>query len=232
MVEVGGRPMLWHIMKIYASHGITDFVVCLGYRGYVIKEYFANYFLHTSDVTFDMARNRMEIHRHQAEPWTVTLVETGDLTNTGGRLLRVAPYLADDEDFCLTYGDGVTDADLTAEIAFHQSGSALVTVLAVRPPGRYGALSLQGDVVTEFEEKPVGDGGRISGGFFVVARSSLDAIEGDATSWEGDTLKRLALLGQVNAFVHDGFWQPMDTLRERNELEAHWSSGSAPWKVW
>lgn len=232
MVEVGGRPLLWHIMKIYESHGITDFVVCLGYRGYAIKEYFANYLLHRSDVTIDLASDSITVHARHAEPWRVTLVDTGDMTDTGGRIKRVSQYLADEEHFCLTYGDGLTDADLSEEIAFHHDHGKLVTVLSVTPPARYGALRLKGNEVVSFEEKPEGDGGRISGGFFVVSTRALDAIEGDATSWEGSTIRQLASEGQVMAFNHYGFWKPMDTLREKNELEFLWSQGRAPWKSW
>jgi glucose-1-phosphate cytidylyltransferase len=232
MVEVGGRPILWHIMKSYSAHGIHEFIVCLGYRGYVVKEYFANYFLHMSDVTFDMRSNSMLVHEQKAEPWQVTLVDTGDVTQTAGRLKRVGGYLADDEDFCFTYGDGLTNADLTAEIEFHRSHPGDVTVLAVRPPGRYGAMKLDNTLVSSFEEKPLGDGSWISGGYFVVNRQVLDAITGDADSWESDTLKSLAERRQIHAFTHQGFWQPMDTLRERRELESLWDSGRAPWKTW
>lgn len=232
MVEVGGRPILWHIMKIYSSHGINDFIVCLGYRGYVIKEYFANYFLHMSDVTFDMAGNEMVIHERHAEPWRVTLVDTGEQTNTGGRLRRVARYLDGEDDFCFTYGDGLADLDVSAEIAYHRTHEKWVTLLAVRPPGRYGALRLNGSTVAGFEEKPEGDGGWISGGFFVLSRECLGLLKGDGTSWEGETLRDLASAGQVVALQHEGFWQPMDTLREKNELESLWVSGRAPWKMW
>lgn len=232
MVEVGGRPILWHIMKIYSSFGVNDFIICLGYRGYVIKEYFANYFLHMSDVTFDMERNDMEVHHRNAEPWRVTLVDTGDSTLTGGRLKRVAGYLGDDEDFCFTYGDGVCNVNVADEIGFHRRHGKAATVLAVRPPGRYGALRLNGQQVTAFEEKPIGDGGLINGGFFVLSRRCLDLIQGDETSWEAGPLHQLAAEGEVMAFEHSGFWQPMDTLREKNELEALWSSGTAPWKSW
>lgn len=232
MVEVGGRPLLWHIMKSYSAHGVNDFIVCLGYKGYVIKEYFANYFLHMSDVTFDMRSNDMVVHRKAAEPWTVTLVHTGDSSNTGGRLKRVSEYLAGEEDFCFTYGDGLTDANLAEEVAFHRSHGAAVTLLSVAPPGRYGALRLEGSRVSSFEEKPAGDGARINGGFFVVSRRALAWIDGDHVSWEGDTLPALARAGEVRAFDHHGFWQPMDTLREKNELEELWASGRAPWKSW
>ena len=232
MVEVGGRPILWHIMKIYSSHGVNDFVVCLGYRGYVIKEYFANYFLHMSDVTFDMVGNEMVVHERHAEPWRVTLVDTGEQANTGGRLRRVARYLDGEGDFCFTYGDGLADIDIAAEISFHRAHGKRVTLLAVRPPARYGAVRLEDSVVAGFEEKPQGEGGWISGGFFVVSRECLSLLEGDDTSWEGETLRKLATDGQVVALRHDGFWQPMDTLREKNELESLWVSGRAPWKVW
>ena len=232
MVEIGGRPILWHIMKMYSAHGVNDFIVCLGYRGYVIKEYFANYFLHMSDVTFDMNENSMEVHQQNAEPWRVTLVDTGDLTNTGGRLARIASYLGTDEDVCVTYGDGLSDVDITKEIEFHHAHGRAVTLLGVRPPGRYGALKIEGIQVEAFEEKPRGDGGHISGGFFVVKREALARIESDESSWESDTLRALAEEGQVAAYIHEGFWQPMDTLREKNELEALWNSGNAPWKSW
>ena len=232
MVEVGGNPLLWHVMKIYSHHGINDFIVCLGYRGYIIKEYFANYLLHRSDVTIDLRSESMEVHSRSAEPWRITLVDTGQTTNTGGRIKRAARYLDTDSDFCLTYGDGVTDADIEDEIAFHRSHGKLVTVLSVAPPGRYGALKLKESRVTEFHEKPVGDGGRISGGFFVVSRGALNAIEGDSSSWEGDTVRSLSSQGEVMAFDHPGFWKPVDTLREKTELDNLWNAGSAPWRVW
>ena len=233
MVEIGGRPILWHILKTYSYHGINEFVICCGYKGYVIKEYFANYFLHSSDVTFHMSNGRMEVHRQHAEPWTVTLVDTGDTTNTGGRLKRVADYL-DSEPFCFTYGDGLADVDLTALLAFHRQHGLAATVTAVQPPGRYGSLVLDpnGGVVEGFIEKPQGDGGWINGGFFVLQPSVLDCIEGDSTSWEAEPLKQLAEQRQLAAFHHPGFWQPMDTLRERNLLEQLWSEGRAPWKQW
>jgi glucose-1-phosphate cytidylyltransferase len=231
MIEIGGKPVLWHIMKLYSHHGINEFIICLGYKGYVIKEYFANYFLHMSDVTFDMAANRMEIHHNTAEPWRVTLVDTGEQTMTGGRLKRVRQYLLD-EDFCFTYGDGVADVDLGALVRFHRSHGKAATVTAVQPPGRYGALDLQRDMVKGFVEKPHGDGGWINGGFFVLSPSVIDLIEGDATSWETGPLQSLAADGQLAAFMHRGFWQPMDTLREKNHLEDLWTSGHAPWKVW
>lgn len=232
MIEIGGRPILWHIMKMYAAHGVNDFIICLGYKGYVIKEYFANYFLHMSDVTFDMAENRMEVHRRHAEPWRVTLVDTGDSTMTGGRLRRVRDYLAPGESFAFTYGDGVADIDLTAEFAFHRAHGKLATVAAVQPPGRYGALQLEGHRVSGFTEKPRGDGGLINGGFFVLQPEVLDLIVGDASSWEGEPMTTLAAQGQLCAFEHSGFWQPMDTLREKNLLEELWQSGKAPWKQW
>lgn len=232
MVEIGGKPILWHIMKLYSAHGVNDFVICCGYKGYLIKEYFANYFLHMSDVTFDMTANRMEVHERKAEPWRVTLVDTGENTMTGGRLKRVAPYLAGETAFCFTYGDGLSDVDITASMDFHRRHGKLATVTAVQPPGRYGSLALDGDSVKGFTEKPRGDGGRINGGFFVLSPDVLATIEGDATSWEQDPLERLATTGELMAFEHDGFWQPMDTLREKNYLEELWMSGKAPWKLW
>jgi glucose-1-phosphate cytidylyltransferase len=232
MVEIGGRPILWHILKMYSSHGVSEFIICCGYKGYVIKEYFANYLLHVSDVTFDMARNTTMIHQNKAEPWRVTLVDTGDNTMTGGRLRRVADYLRDEEAFCFTYGDGVSDIDISAEIAFHRRHGRWATVAAVQPPGRYGALRMEGDEVAGFMEKPQGDGGRINGGFFVLSPKVLDLIEDDTTSWEGSPLQLLAAQRQLMAFEHDGFWQPMDTLREKNLLEDLWNSGKAPWKRW
>jgi glucose-1-phosphate cytidylyltransferase len=232
MIEIGGKPILWHIMKLYSHHGVHDFVICCGYKGYLIKEYFANYFLHMSDVTFDMEHNQMEVHQRKAEPWRVTLVDTGEETLTGGRLKRVADYVRSEEAFCFTYGDGVADIDITREIAFHRAHGKWATVAAVQPPGRYGALQMQGERVAGFSEKPRGDGGLINGGFFVLSPRCLDLIEGDLTSWEGEPLARLAELGQLMAFSHQGFWQPMDTLREKNLLESLWDSGRAPWKVW
>ena len=232
MVEIGGKPVLWHIMKLYSHHGIQDFVICLGYKGYVIKEYFANYFLHMSDVTFDMSsNNRVEIHQNSAEPWRVTLVDTGENTLTGGRLKRVAKYVGDG-DFCFTYGDGVADVDVGALTRFHRAHGKLATVTAVQPPGRYGALEMSGDDVKGFIEKPQGDGGWINGGFFVLSPKVLDYIEGDSTSWENEPLVALARDGRLNAYHHRGFWQPMDTLRDKNHLEELWQSGRAPWKVW
>jgi glucose-1-phosphate cytidylyltransferase len=232
MVEIGGRPILWHIMKMYSAHGVNDFVICCGYKGYVIKEYFANYFLHMSDVTFDMARNHMEVHEQKAEPWRVTLVDTGDDTLTGGRLRRVKRYVENEKAFCFTYGDGVSDVNISRLIEFHQSHGRLATVTAVQPPGRYGALQMNGLSVTGFTEKPRGDGGLINGGFFVLSPRVIDLVEGDQASWEGEPLVRLAADDQLRAFEHTGFWQPMDTLREKNQLEELWASGAAPWKVW
>ena len=232
MIEVGGRPILWHIMKMYAAHGVNDFIICLGYRGYVIKEYFANYFLHMSDVTFDMANNRMEVHHRHAEPWRVTLVDTGADTLTGGRLRRVREYLAPGESFCFTYGDGVADLDMGAQFAFHRAHGKLATVTAVQPAGRFGALVRHGDVVTGFEEKPPGDGGWINGGFFVLQPEVIDRITHDAMSWEGPPMNGLAQEGQLIAYEHRGFWLPMDTLRDKNQLEELWHSGQAPWKRW
>ena len=232
MVEIGGKPILWHIMKSYSAHGVNEFVICCGYKGYVIKEYFANYFLHMSDVTFDMANNHMEVHEQKVEPWRVTLVDTGDDTMTGGRLKRVAAYLEDDEAFCLTYGDGVANVDITAAIAFHKSHGKLATVTAVQPPGRYGALQIDGQRVAGFTEKSGGLSGLINGGFFVLSPKVLPLISDDATPWEVAPLETLAHRGQLMAFKHEGFWQPMDTLREKNMLEELWQSGKAPWKVW
>ena len=232
MVEIGGRPILWHIMKLYSANGVDDFIICCGYKGYVIKEYFANYFLHMSDVTFDMADNRMHVHQGKAEPWKVTLVDTGEQTLTGGRLKRVANYLKNEEAFCLTYGDGVGDVNIRAEIEFHRAHGKWATITAVQPPGRYGALQRAGDDVTGFLEKPRGDGGWINGGFFVLSPKCLDLIEGDQTTWEAQPLTRLAELGQLSANEHRGFWQHMDTLREKNMLEELWESGKAPWKKW
>lgn len=232
MVEIGGKPILWHIMKIYAAGGVDDFVICCGYKGYVIKEYFANYFLHMSDVTFDMAHNRMEVHQKNAEPWRVTLIDTGEASMTGGRLRRVARYVQDEDAFCFTYGDGVSDVDIAASIAFHRSHGKLATVTAVQPPGRYGALQLDGRKVQRFTEKPRGDGDLINGGFFVLSPRCIDRIAGDATSWEAEPLAGLAADGELMAFEHHGFWQPMDTLREKQLLEDLWATGRAPWKTW
>ncbi|PKR54575.1 glucose-1-phosphate cytidylyltransferase [Thalassospira marina] len=232
MIEIGGKPILWHIMKIYSAHGVNDFVICCGYKGYVIKEYFANYFLHMSDVTFDMQDNKMEVHQQKAEPWRVTLIDTGENTLTGGRLKRVSEYVKDDDAFCFTYGDGVCDLDISALIKFHKGHGKSATVTAVQPPGRYGALEKTGIAVTGFSEKPRGDGGLINGGFFVLSPKVLPLIDGDLTSWEGTPLIRLAKTGELMAFEHQGFWQPMDTLRDKNQLETLWESGQAPWKKW
>jgi glucose-1-phosphate cytidylyltransferase len=232
MIEVGGKPILWHIMKLYSTYGLNEFVICCGYKGYVIKEYFNNYFLHTSDVTFDIANNAMHVCERHAEPWKVTLVDTGDSTMTGGRLKRVAPYIRDEQSFCFTYGDGVADINITQEIAFHRQHGKLATVAAVQPAGRYGALQTTNDRVTNFVEKPAGDGGVINGGFFVLSPRCLGLIEGDGTSWEGEPLKKLAEQGELMAFEHHGFWRPMDTLRDKNQLEELWATGKAPWRIW
>jgi glucose-1-phosphate cytidylyltransferase len=232
MIEIGGRPILWHIMKSYSAHGVNDFVICCGHKGYLIKEYFANYFLHMSDVTLDMVHNRMEIHEQKAEPWRVTLVDTGEDTMTGGRLKRVKDYLKDEEAFCFTYGDGLADVDIATSIDFHRAHGKLATVTAVLPPGRFGALAREGDVVLGFIEKPRGEGGWINGGFFVLSPKVIDYIATDSTSWELEPMARLAAEKQLHAFEHNGFWQPMDTLREKNLLEDLWASGEAPWKQW
>ncbi len=231
MVEIGGMPVLWHILKIYSRHGVNDFIICLGYKGYMIKEYFANYFLHMSDVTFDMATNKLEVHQKHVEPWRVTLVDTGDTTQTGGRLKRVANYL-DNDTFFFTYGDGVADLDVTAELAFHRAQGALATMCAVQPPGRFGALDIEHHRITRFEEKPAGDRSWANGGFFVLEPGVLDYVEGDSTIWERDPLERMARDGNLSAYRHHGFWQPMDTLRDKIKLEELWQSGKAPWKVW
>ncbi len=232
MIEIGGKPILWHIMKLYSAHGVNDFIICCGYKGYVIKEYFANYFLHMSDVTFDMQSNSMEVHEQKAEPWKVTLVDTGEDTATGGRLRRVANYLEPDEPFCFTYGDGVADIDITAEIAFHKKQGKLATVCAVLPPGRYGSIIKDGEVVLGFEEKPPGDGSWINGGFFVLQPEVLNYIDGDASSWEGEPLVKIAKDCQLAAYEHSGFWRPMDTLRDKTYLEELWDNHKAPWKIW
>ena len=232
MITIGGMPILWHIMKIYSHHGINDFIVCCGYKGYVIKEYFANYFLHMSDVTFDMSENRMTVHNQKAEPWKVTLVDTGDDTMTGGRLKRVASYLQDEDIFCLTYGDGLSDVNITELIAFHKAQNVKATVTAVLPPGRFGALDVAGDRVNSFREKPQGDGANVNGGFFVLSKKVIDYISGDKTIWERGPIERLAKEGELAAYQHEGFWQPMDTLRDKLRLEDLWQSGKAPWKVW
>jgi glucose-1-phosphate cytidylyltransferase len=232
MIEIGGRPILWHLMKVYSAHGINDFVICCGYKGYIIKEYFANYFLHMSDVTFDMQNNKMEVHQKNAEPWKVTLVDTGDDTLTGGRLKRIKDYVIDEEAFCFTYGDGLADVNISQLIAFHKSKNKLATVTAVQPPGRYGALDIKNQLVSKFIEKPKGEDGWINGGFFVLSPKCIDYIEGDNSSWEGESLMNIAKENQLAAFNHEGFWQPMDTLREKNLLEELWASGKAPWKSW
>ena len=232
MIEIGGKPILWHIMKIYSAYGINNFVVCCGYKGYVIKEYFANYFLHMSDVTFNMQNNKMEVHHHNAEPWRVTLVDTGEKTMTGGRLKRVADYVKNEEAFCFTYGDGLANVDIEALLAFHRQHGKRATVTAVQAPGRYGALNMQGSRVQCFTEKPLGDGGWINGGFFVLSPRCLDMISDDSCSWEGEPLGKLAVQGELMAYEHDGFWQPMDTLRDKTQLEEFWTTGAAPWKVW
>lgn len=232
MIEIGGKPILWHILKMYSAHGINEFVICCGFRGYVIKEYFANYFLHTSDVTFDMANNQMQVHHQNAEPWRVTLIDTGEDTLTGGRLKRVEQYIKHEKTFCFTYGDGVSDLDISALVRFHEDHGKLATVTAVLPPGRYGALECSGSQVTGFVEKPRGDGGVINGGFFVLSPKCLDLIEGDGSSWEGKPLRDLSAMGEMMAYEHRGFWQPMDTLRDKNMLEDLWDSGKAPWKTW
>ena len=232
MVEIGGMPVLWHIMKMYSAHGIDEFVVCCGYKGYVIKEYFANYFLHMSDVTFDLRGNSMHVHQKRAEPWKVTLVDTGDATMTGGRILRIADHVRDEEAFCLTYGDGVGDVDIAASIDFHRGHGKAATVTATYPPGRFGALDIEDGEVRSFQEKPRGDGSMINGGFFVLSPRVLDYIDGDDTLWEQEPLQRLAADGELMAWQHRGFWQPMDTLRDRTQLEELWASGKAPWKTW
>ena len=230
MVEIGGRPILWHILKIYSSHGINDFVICAGYKGYIIKEYFANYFLHMSDVTFDMANNSMQVHHKNAEPWKVTIIDTGDETMTGGRIKRIAPYV--DGTFCCTYGDGVGDINITELIDFHQSGKRKATLTGVQPPGRFGSVNHDGDVVNSFQEKPEGDGAWINGGFFVLELSVFDEIDSDSTIWERQPLENLAKQRELGIYKHKGFWRPMDTLRDKHELESLWDSGKAPWKSW
>lgn len=232
MVEIGGKPILWHIMKIYSYHGVNEFVICCGYKGYLIKEYFANYFLHMSDVTFDMSNNSMEVHQRNAEPWRVTLIDTGEDTMTGGRLKRVASYVQDEEAFCFTYGDGVSDVNITELIGFHKAQKVKATLTATLPPGRFGALDFDGHKVRSFKEKPKGDGGMINGGFFVLSPDVLKYIDDDACIWERGPLEMLADEGQLAAYQHDGFWQPMDTLRDKMHLEELWSKGNAPWKIW
>jgi len=231
MVEIGSKPILWHIMKIYSAHGINDFIICLGYKGYVIKEYFANYFLHMSDVTFDIAGNKMEVHQNSAEPWKVTLVDTGENTMTGGRLKRVKQYLGD-EAFCMTYGDGVADVDITKLVAFHKRHGRLATLTAVQPPGRFGAINMDKQEIVSFEEKPRGSHGWINGGYFVLNPQVVDYIEGDHTVWEKDIMERLSREGRLAAFLHTGFWHCMDNLRDKNYLDEVWNSGNVPWKVW
>jgi glucose-1-phosphate cytidylyltransferase len=232
LIEIGGKPILWHIMKIYSHYGINDVIICVGYKGYLIKEYFANYFLHMSDVTFDMVSNKMEVHQQYAEPWKITLVDTGENTLTGGRLSRVKKYIENEDAFCFTYGDGLSDIDIAKSVEFHFSHGKLATITAVKPPGRYGAIEQLNGLVKGFLEKPRGDGGLINGGFFILSPKVLEFIENDQSSWEGEPLTTLAKIDQMMAFEHDGFWQPMDTLREKNLLEELWSSGNAPWKKW
>ena len=232
MIEIGGKPIIWHIMKMYSYHGINDFIICCGYKGYVIKEYFANYFLHMSDITFNISKNTMNVHKEDAEPWNVTLIDTGESTLTGGRLKRVSEYLKDEDAFCFTYGDGVSDIDISKTIEFHQSHGKLATVSAVLPPGRYGALSLNGNKVEGFAEKPQGDEGVINGGFFILSPKVFDLINGDQTPWEDDPLLNLTKNNELMAYRHEGFWQPMDTLRDKNYLEDLWLKGHAPWQTW
>jgi glucose-1-phosphate cytidylyltransferase len=232
MIEIGGKPILWHIMKIYSHHGINDFIICCGYKGYVIKEYFSNYFLHMSDVTFDMSENTVEVHNRKAEPWKVTLVDTGEDTMTGGRIKRISKYIENEDAFCMTYGDGVGDVNITELIAFHKLKGTLATLTATLPPGRFGSLQVENGKVLSVKEKPRGDGASINGGYFVLSPSVIDLIPDDQTSWERGPLEALAEKGQLASYVHTGFWQPMDTLREKNYLEELWQSGQAPWKVW
>lgn len=232
MVEIGGRPILWHIMKMYSFHGVNDFIICCGYKGYIIKEYFANYFLHMSDVTFDMRNNEMRVHQRRAEPWNVTLVDTGDSSMTGGRLRRVADYVRDENEFCFTYGDGVSDLDISGEIEFHRSHGKMATLMSAFPPGRFGALEIENNRVKQFAEKPRGDGSMINGGFFVLSSKVLDLLKDDNTVWEERPLMGLASSGELMAYEHNGFWQPMDTLRDKVYLEDLWSKGKAPWKTW
>jgi glucose-1-phosphate cytidylyltransferase len=232
MIEIGGKPILWHILKTYSAHGINDFIICCGYKGYIIKEYFANYFLHMSDVTFDMVNNEMQVHHRKAEPWRVTLVDTGEDTLTGGRLKRVSNYLKNEKAFCFTYGDGVANINISSLVDFHLNHGKLATVTAVQPPGRYGAINMEEGSVKGFTEKPKGDGGWINGGFFVLSPKCIDYINNDQSSWEGEPLAQLAKQEQLMAFEHTGFWQPMDTLRDKNQLEELWASNQAPWKVW
>ena len=231
MIEIGGRPILWHIMKTYSYYGVNDFIVCLGYKGFIVKEYFANYFLHMSDVTFNMADNKMEVHQAKAEPWSVTLVDTGEHTMTGGRLKRIESYLGED-DFCFTYGDGIADVNIDKLIKFHKAQGTLATVTSVKPPGRFGALDINNGKITAFKEKPEGDGNSINGGFFVLSPKVINYIDSEEIVWENQPLERLASEGQLSAYQHDGFWQPMDTLRDKALLEQIWASGEVPWKVW
>lgn len=232
MIEIGGKPIIWHILKIYSAHGINDFIICLGYKGYVIKEYFANYFLHTSDVTFDMQNNRMEVHERYCEPWKITLLDTGEHTQTGGRLKRASRFLDADKPFCFTYGDGVADVDITAQMAFHRQHGLSATVCAVTPPGRFGALDIDGIRVSRFQEKPLGQGGLINGGFFVLQPEVIRLINDDNQAWEAEPMHELSRSGQLAAWMHRGFWQPMDTLRDKIQLEDLWQSGTPPWKKW
>ncbi|TXG96087.1 MAG: glucose-1-phosphate cytidylyltransferase [Rhodocyclaceae bacterium] len=232
MIEIGGKPIIWHIMKIYSAHGINDFIICLGYRGYVIKEYFANYFLHNSDVTFDMTNNTMSVLQQHGEPWKVTLVDTGEHTQTGGRLRRIKKFLDTNEPFCFTYGDGVADIDISAQIEFHKQHGLLATVCAVTPPGRFGALEIEGNQVTRFQEKPLGQGGLINGGYFVLQPQAVDLVDNDLQPWEAEPMHQLADSGKLAAWMHDGFWQPMDTLRDKMLLEELWLNDQAPWKIW
>ncbi|MEX3983372.1 glucose-1-phosphate cytidylyltransferase [Paraburkholderia sp. EG287A] len=232
MIEIGGKPILWHIMKIYSAYGVNDFVICCGYKGYVIKEYFANYFLHTSDVTFDMRTNEMKVHQQYAEPWKVTLVDTGESTMTGGRLRRVKDFVKDEESFCFTYGDGLSNININTLTEYHRQRGTLATLSATYPPGRFGALDIRENKVSSFKEKPKGDGGMINGGFFVLSPKVIDLIPDDQCIWEREPLEQLANSGQLSAYEHEGFWQPMDTLRDKNYLEELWQSGKAPWKVW
>ena len=232
MIRIGHKPILWHIMKMYSTHGITDFVICCGYKGYVIKEYFSNYFLHMSDVTFCMKKNKIEVHHKRAEPWTITLVDTGEGTMTGGRIKRIEEYIKNEDSFCLTYGDCVSNVNITELVNFHKQQQTLSTLTAVYPPGRFGALDISNGKVNLFKEKPQGDGNRINGGFFVLSPKVIDLIDGDSTVWEQKPMEVLATQGEMSAFDHDGFWQPMDTLRDKNYLEELWASDNAPWKIW
>ena len=232
MIEIGGKPILWHIMKIYSFHGINEFIICCGYKGYVIKEYFANYFLHQSDITFDMSKNEMKIHQERAEPWKVTLIDTGENTMTGGRIKRINSYLNEGEDFCLTYGDGLANIDISKLVSFHKNHGKVATLTAIYPPGRFGALEITENRVTSFYEKPRGDGALINGGYFVLKPNALDYIKGDVTIWEQEPLNNLATDGELLSFKHEDFWQPMDTLRDKHYLEELWETGKAPWKLW